>query len=81
MARELEEPLVQCPELMLLVLGELALDDDQEVDVAVLVGVAEREGALEIDADQLVAEPCAQAGNELCQHGVQLRERRGIHGR
>jgi hypothetical protein len=50
---------------MLLVLGELALDDDQEVDVAVLVCAANREGAMEIDADEVAAEHCAQAGHEL----------------
>jgi hypothetical protein len=49
---------------------------NEEVDVAVLVGVADRERALEVGADEVRAEHGAGARDQLPEHAVELGERR-----
>jgi hypothetical protein len=47
---------------------------DDEVDVAVLVEVAEGEGALEVDADKVPGQDGAKAGDELIQDLVEVEQ-------
>src|SRR5207244_2731416 len=68
------EPAVQLLERGLLYLRELALEHDDEVDIAVFVGIAQREGALQVDTDEALAEHAADTGDEIGQHRVQLWE-------
>jgi hypothetical protein len=50
--------------------------DDDEIDVAVLVEVADGERALEIGADERVAERVLDAGGQVVQDGVEV----GVRG-
>ena len=61
------------PKRVELRVGDLVVRDDDEVDVAVLVGVAERERALEVRAAEVVAEDRADALDEFAEDGIQLR--------
>jgi hypothetical protein len=64
-------------------LGELAgrqvlVDDHDEVAVAELGGVADGEGALEVEAQEVVAQGGADAVQQVGEDGVQLGKGRGL---
>jgi hypothetical protein len=61
-------------ELELLSIVHFPLGDDKKVDVAVLVGVPDREGALEVGTDVVLAQDLARAGDKLGQNVVQVGE-------
>jgi hypothetical protein len=65
--RKREEPLVKGLKLGSLLRGHLVLRDHDEVHVAVGVGVADGERALEIRAAEAVAENLLDPGHELAQ--------------
>ena len=73
------EPAVQQLQSADLAGSELVVDDDDEVDVAELVGVAGREGAVEVGGAERVPEALPCAVDELGKHGVELRVRRRRH--
>ena len=75
------DPLVHRLESSLLRGRDFVVRDDHEVDVAVLVRVADRERALQIRAAEVVAEHLTGASNELSQHLVQLWKDRGAQAR
>jgi len=62
---ELIESLVQRVELGDLAFGQLALNRDDEVDVAVLVEVSNGEGALDVSADERVIQRHSDPVDEL----------------
>ena len=57
----------------------LVLGDDGEVDIAVLVGIADGERALQVPAAEVVPENRRRARDQVTQHLVELREH-GRHG-
>jgi hypothetical protein len=66
---------MQRPKSRLLVWGDRATDRNQEVAVAVQVSVADREGTLQVGADEVVAEDPGGALRQLAEQVVELGER------
>jgi hypothetical protein len=75
----LVEPPVQLVKGSLLALGQLMLRDDDEVHVAVLVGVADCERSLQVRATEVVSERGSYVRHELGEQPVELRVRRPRH--
>ena len=79
-----EDPLVHRLEPRRLCIADLVVRDDHEVEVTFLVGVAERERALEVRAAEAHAEDRLRALDELPEDGVQLgvdrRPGHDVHG-
>src|SRR5581483_1563784 len=70
-----EETLVHGLQLRLLAFVGVALDDAEKVDIAPLVAGAERERAVQVRADERVAEDALLLGDQLAQELVELRKR------
>jgi hypothetical protein len=75
-SRECVEPPVEGLKLGSLCRRHVVLGDDDEVHVAVGVGIADGERSLEIRAAETVAESFPYPGHELGQHLVQVAEGR-----
>ena len=69
---EREEPLVHRLQGFDLRVGELGMRRDDEVDVAVLVGVADSEGTLEVGAAEVLGEGGLDTRDELAENVVEL---------
>jgi hypothetical protein len=69
---------VQVAECPLLLVRDPSRGDDQEVAVAVEVAGSERERAGQVGADDVDSENRLDAGDQLCQQLVQLREARRV---
>jgi len=69
---------VQLAQRPLLGCRELVRGDDQEVAVAAEIARSERERAGQVGADDVDSENRLDAGDQLCQQLVQLREARRV---
>ena len=69
---------MQRPQRRLLLGVRPVAHHDEEVAVAVQVTRAEGEGALEVRADERLAERRLGAGDEVVQHAVELGVARGV---
>jgi hypothetical protein len=81
-ALERGEPLVQRLETDCLVGRDLAMHDDEEVNVAVLIGIPDGERALEVRAAEILTDYVARARHQLSEDRVQVGVvGRGVHAR
>jgi hypothetical protein len=65
---------VQRRESLLLGLRQITLRRDDEVHVAVLVGVADREGTDQVGPVEVVCQRGSRTRDQLVEHGVQISE-------
>jgi hypothetical protein len=79
-AAEAVDPVVHCLQGRELRVCQLVLDDDHEVDVAVLVEVADCERSLKVGSREAVAEGRAAAADQLAEESVQRGIRSGLWG-